>query len=70
MTLFQHLCRESGEVFHLLFKPVSKPAAPPAPTTQTLHQQTTTTQQQVSETIVFRRTVIEEVEVRKVPIQD
>jgi len=66
MTLFQTLCRESGSILHLLLKPVNAPVE----TRQTLHQASTTTTQQVSETTILRRTVIEEVEVKKVSVAE
>lgn len=61
MNLFHQLCKESGEILRLIVKPVNQPVS------QTVHKQTTTSQEQVNETMIVRRTVIEEIEIHRAP---
>ena len=63
-TLFQRLCREAGEITGLIIKPVKPVKKEPGKVEQVSRKETTEVKQ-VSETVIIRRTVIEEVEIKK-----
>lgn len=64
-SLFEMLCNEAGQVAGLLIKPVNKPQASSEPTIEEVSRKETVEERQVSETVILRRTVIEEVHIKR-----
>ncbi len=63
-SMLDLLANEAGEILHLLVKPVKKPGDQQAQT-ETVSRKETVEEKRVSETVIVRRTVIEEIEIKR-----
>jgi hypothetical protein len=63
-SMLDLLAKEAGEILHLLVKPVAR-AGEQKPSQETVSRKETVEEKQVSETIIVRRTVIEEIQIKR-----
>jgi hypothetical protein len=66
-SMLDLLAKEAGEILHLLVKPVKpvKRGGEQHAQSETVSRKETVEEKQVSETIIVRRTVIEEIQIKK-----